>query len=40
MIFARLQPGSTFKPFIYMLSMIKEWFTKYTIFTDAKFTFP
>ncbi|MFK7779617.1 MAG: transglycosylase domain-containing protein [Candidatus Gracilibacteria bacterium] len=40
MIFARLQPGSTFKPFIYMLAMIKKGFTKDTIFTDAKFTFP
>ena len=40
MILARLQPGSTFKPFVYMLSMIKESFTRYTIFTDAKFTFP
>lgn len=40
MVFARLQPWSTFKPFIYTLSMIKNWYTKDTIFTDAKFTFP
>ena len=39
-ILARLQPWSSFKPFVYMLAMIKEWFTKNTIFTDAKFTFP
>lgn len=40
MIFSRLQPWSTFKPFVYMLAMIKKWFTESTIFTDEKFTFP
>ncbi|QFR39440.1 hypothetical protein A9Q91_04395 [Candidatus Gracilibacteria bacterium 28_42_T64] len=40
MIFARLQPGSTFKPFVYMLAMIQHGFTKNTIFRDKKFTFP
>lgn len=40
MIFARLQPGSTFKPFIYTLAMIKNSYTKDTILTDEKYTFP
>lgn len=40
MITSRLQPGSTFKPFIYLLAMIKQWYTSDTIFTDEKFTFP
>jgi penicillin-binding protein 1C len=40
MIFARLQPGSTFKPFVYSLAMIKNNYSKDTIFIDEEFDFP
>lgn len=40
MLKARLQPWSTFKPFVYLLSMIKNGFWYKTIFTDNKVTFP
>jgi len=40
MLLARLQPGSTFKPFVYMLAMIKNNFDKNTILTDEEMVFP
>ena len=40
MLTARLQPGSTFKPFVYMLAMIKNNFWAWTILTDNKVVFP
>lgn len=40
MLNVRLQPWSSFKPFVYILSMIKNWFNSKTIFTDNKITFP
>ena len=40
MLTVRLQSWSTFKPFVYMLSMIKNWFWYKTIFTDNEITFP
>lgn len=39
-ITSRLQPGSTFKPFIYALAMIRNNYTAKTIVTDDKFVFP
>ena len=40
MLLARLQPWSTFKPFIYALAMQKNNYTKDTIITDNKIVFP
>jgi len=40
MLLAKLQPGSSFKPFVYILAMIKNNFHADTILTDKKMTFP
>ena len=40
MLLSRLQPWSTFKPFVYILAMIRNSFWSGTILTDAKITFP
>ena len=40
MLLAKLQPGSTFKPFVYILAMIKNNFNSNTILTDNEIIFP
>lgn len=40
MLLAKIQPWSTFKPFVYILAMIKNNFHANTILTDNRTTFP
>ncbi len=40
MVTSRLQPWSSFKPFVYLLAMMKKWFRRNSVVYDVKYVFP